>query len=171
MTPKIGKQLRIDNHINYNMIYGTVNNIKPKSIYVSISSWAKPMINDEINYKTIITKLQKKIKKHLFDKLEPEFFDIKRSIVVFDMRESGIRFNKKSYMNCEITLYQKKLFKLGDDVLQSNLNKISDTLINDILNKSKHFEFFKTKKQLKAPEQKFWGFFIFNNIFIIVGLI
>ena len=82
----------------------------------------------------------------MFDKLEPEFFDIKRSIVVFDMRESGIRFNKKSYMNCEITLYQKKLFKLGDDVLQSNLNKISDTLINDILNKSKHFEFFKTKK-------------------------
>lgn len=146
MTSKKGKQLRIDNHTNYNMIYGTVNNTNPKSIYVSISSWAKPTINDEINYKSVITKLQKKIKKHLFDKLEPELFDIKRSIVVFDMRESGIRFNKKSYMNCEITLYQKKLFKLGDKVLQNNLNKISDTLIHNILNKSKYFKFFKKKK-------------------------
>ena len=50
MTSKKGKQLRIDNHANYNMIYGTVNNTNPKSIYVSISSWAKPIINDEINY-------------------------------------------------------------------------------------------------------------------------
>jgi hypothetical protein len=146
MTTKKGKQLRIDNHTNYNMIYGTVNNTIPKSIYVSISSWAKPIINDEINYKNVITTLQKKIKKHLFENLEPELFDIKRSIVVFDMRESGIRFNKKSYMNCEITLYQKKLFKLGDEVLQNKLNKISNMLIQDILNKSKHFKFFKTKK-------------------------
>ena len=145
MTSKKGKQLRIDNHTKYNMVYGTVNNTIPKSIYVSISSWAKPIINDEINYKNVITTLQKK------------------SIVVFDMRESGIRFNKKSYMNCEITLYQKKLFKLGDEVLQTKLNKISNMVIDDILNESKHFKFFKTKKQLKAPEQKFWGFFIFKN--------
>ena len=55
MTSKKGKQLRIDNHTNYNMIYGTVNNTIPKSIYVSISSWAKPIINDEINYKNVIT--------------------------------------------------------------------------------------------------------------------
>tara|TARA_R110000851_G_scaffold67262_16_gene152037 strand:- start:355 stop:795 length:441 start_codon:yes stop_codon:yes gene_type:complete len=146
MTSKKGKQLRIDNHANYNMIYGTVNNTNPKSIYVSISSWAKPIIDDEVNYKNVITKLQKKLKKHLFDNLEPELFDVKRSIVIFDMRESGIRFNKKSYMNCEITLYQKKLFKLGDETLQNNLNKLSDTLIKDILKKSKYFKFFKTKK-------------------------
>ncbi len=45
MTSKKGKQLRIDNHTNYNMIYGTVNNTIPKS-------------------NIIIKKHQLKIKKH-----------------------------------------------------------------------------------------------------------
>ena len=61
------------------------------------------------------------------------------------MRESGISCGKKSFMNCEITLYQKNLFKLQEKLIQKELKTISDLVTNNILENNKYFKFTKTK--------------------------
>jgi hypothetical protein len=48
-------------------------------------------------------------------------------------------------MNCEITLYQKNLFKLQDKLIQKELKTISDLVANNILENNKYFKFTKTK--------------------------
>ena len=42
MIRKKGKKIKIKTHLNYKTVSGTVDNSNPKSVYVSISSWAKP---------------------------------------------------------------------------------------------------------------------------------
>jgi hypothetical protein len=49
----------------------------------------------------------KKIKQTLFtlfDTGEYPEFDLDKTIVDLDIRESGIRFGKRSFINCEVTL-------------------------------------------------------------------
>ena len=49
MIRKKGKKIKINTHSNYKTLSGTVDNRNPKSVYVSISSWAKPRLDEDIN--------------------------------------------------------------------------------------------------------------------------
>ena len=69
-----------------------------------------------------------------------------RTIVDFDMRESGIVYGKRSYMNCEITFYQKNAFKLQEKAVQDSLDEILQTIMEEVLDVSIYFEFHKGKK-------------------------
>ena len=60
---KTGKQFKNEEHNNYNVVYGCVDNKNPKSVYINISAWANPTKqDDEISYTRVIKDINKKIK-------------------------------------------------------------------------------------------------------------
>lgn len=145
MIRKKGKKIKIKTHLNYKTISGTVDNSNPKSVYVSISSWAKPKINDELDYNRILSRIDYDLKRTVRDKLNTDLFDTRRYIIDFDMKLSGIKYGKKSFMNCEITLYQKLKLKLNEDNLQKELKNIIDDVIEEVFDENEYFSFEKTK--------------------------
>lgn len=146
MITKTGKQLMVETYKNYNIISGTVDNKNPKSLYLNISAWGDP-INDNISdYVNVINYINKKIKSELFNKLDSTLFQVNRTIVDFDMRESGIEYGKRSYMNCEITLFQNNSFKLQEKIIQESINDILNDVIYNILDNNQYFKFYKKKK-------------------------
>ena len=62
------------------------------------------------------------------------------------MRDSGINYNKKSYMNCEITLFKLNNFKIQDKRIKEEVKKIMNDVISEVFEKSEYFNFHKTKK-------------------------
>lgn len=146
MIAKKGKQIMINNFNNFNIVSGTVDNKNAKSIYLTISGWADPLISKDVNYKKVIKEFNKTIKNRLFNTLDKHLFNVNRSIVDFDMRESGLTYGKRSYMNCEITLFQNHKFKIQEKVIQDSLNNILNEIITSVLNESKFFKFYKVKK-------------------------
>lgn len=149
MKVKTGKEIRIDLYNNYKIFYGSVTNKNPKSLYISISSWGKPTSSDSINYNKLIKELNKSIKQSLFNKLNVINSDFikERTIVDLDMRESGIRFGKRSFINCEITLFLKKDIIVTSDATRSKITELIKLIIDSSFSKNKHFLFYKRKKE------------------------
>jgi hypothetical protein len=145
MITKCGKQLAIKKDKNFNIISGTVDNKNPKSFYLNISSWAEPLIEGELDYTKVIRELNKSIKKDIYNNLDSKLFHVNRTIVDFDMRVSGIEYGKRSYMSCEITLFQKFNFKLQEKKIERSLDSTLGC-ITELLNNSIYFDFNKKKK-------------------------
>lgn len=145
MIIKTGKQLIKKSYMNYNVVYGTVDNKNPKALYVNISAWGEPKDENIEDYAPAIRHLNKRLKSKLFEGLDSNLFQVKRTIVDFDMRESGIEYGKRSYMNCEITLFQNHTFKLQEKIIQENLDDILNNIICGVLDNTIYFDFHKTK--------------------------
>jgi len=143
---KNGKQLISEGHENYRVVSGTVDNKNPKALYINISAWGESIVSEELNYGPILRSITKDIKIKLKSSLTPNLFYVDRCIVDFDMRESGISYGKKSFMNCEITIFQKNLFRLQEKTIQKELNLIGKIITSEVLEEFKYFKFNKTKK-------------------------
>jgi hypothetical protein len=146
---KTGKELKIDNFKNYNVVFGSVNNKHPKAIYINLSAWAEPQSDDDINYSRIIKDINKKVKQSLYNyfDLDDEFEFLKdRTIVDLDIRESGIRYGKRSFMNCEITLFLHSEIPVNSDKMKPILDKVVMQVINSTFENNKVFRFYKKKK-------------------------
>lgn len=147
MISKTGKQLMVKNYENYKVLSGTVDNKNPKTLYLNISAWGLPLMDDdEINYNNVIRYITKSIKTELFNNLDRNLFIPNRTIVDFDMRTSGIIYGKRSYMNCEITLFQKHSFKLQEQEIQNSINEIAKNITQNVLDDNLYFSFYKNKK-------------------------
>ena len=146
---KKGKELKLQKFKNYNVVYGSVNNKNPKALYINISAWAEPKNDSEINYNRIIRNSDKKIRQitfNLLDKNTIDLFHKERTIVDFDMRESGVKYGKKSFVNCEITLYLKYEIPVNSDELKPMIDDLIDNIINLGFEENKYFIFHKKKK-------------------------
>ena len=143
---KTGKQMKLDLFKNYKVSTGTVDNKNPKSMYITISAWGDPKLSADINYSEVIRKMNKEIKTKLFAKLNQTLFDNNRTIVDLDMRDSGISYDKKSYMNCEITLFKLNSFKIQDNIIKEEVKKLVGEIIDGVFEQSDYFSFHKNKK-------------------------
>lgn len=146
---KTGKELKIKKHKNYNVVFGSVNNKTSKAVYINISAWAEPILETEVNYTRVIKDLNKKIKQIIYNHLSsnPETHFIKNNTIVdFDIRESGIRFGKRSFINCEITLYLDQEISINSDEMLNDLNEITNMLIREVYENDKTFKFYNKKK-------------------------
>lgn len=147
MITKTGKQLMVKDYDNYKVLSGTVDNKNPKTLYLNISAWGCPLLDDEtINYNGVIRYLTKSIKTEIHNKLDSKLFINNRTIVDFDMRTSGIEYGKKSYMNCEITLFQRNTFKLQEKEIQDSFDKLIHEIITNVFDDNIYFKFYKRKK-------------------------
>lgn len=145
---KTGKELKITKYKNYNVVFGSVNNKTSKAVYINISAWAEPMIESEINYTRVIKDLNKKVKQTIFNHLDlkENNFIKNNTIVDFDIRESGIRFGKRSFINCEVTLYLNQEISINSEEMLFDLDEITNLLIKKVYENDKTFKFHIKKK-------------------------
>lgn len=140
-----GKEILLQEDDRFLIKIGTIDNKNPKSIFLTISSWTKPK-REEINYERIVSNLRKKVKQRIFDENSDSFFDPYRTIVDLDLRSSGISVNKKSFMFCEITMFQgENIHSIKSDLIMDYFKNVSDNLIKDVFNEDSLFEFNKSK--------------------------
>ena len=130
---------------NSKVIYGTVDSISLKSIYLNIQTWVEPIVEIE-NWNRVVLNLSRSIKHTIFNNLDKNYFE-QNFIVDLDLRSSGLVLEKKSFLNLEITFFNKpsiddfKSFKLKE-----LLKNITKTVIQENLSNNKYFVFSLTKK-------------------------
>lgn len=139
---KTGKYINLGSYKNIKIGFGTVDFVNLKTIYIKFNSWVTP--NDmDIDFDTEMSLTKRNIKLHISN-LHNEYFK-NFSIVDFDIRTKGIRENKKSFMNLEVTLFVDKKFNLKEKKYKDMIRDICHEIIDNSI--SKHdFIFFINKK-------------------------
>jgi hypothetical protein len=123
---KIGKSYPLESPEGFSVGYGTVDYTNNKSIYIDISSWVEPLTAN--NPQALVDKLRKHIRKLVHRILPNTPFNNLMYIVDLDLRESGVRIGKKSFMSCNITLYT-----LEDlNTLNGDVQSLADTVVDSI---------------------------------------
>lgn len=142
---KRGKEIKINVVNNLNVKFGTVDNKNPKSIYITISGWGEPCYDEDIDYSKVIKNTHKQLKQQIYNHGDSDFFNLNKTIIDFNMRQSGVGYGKRSYMCCEINLYQNNSYDISSSVLYDALKKVLDVVVLDNLNNHEFFKFYKTK--------------------------
>jgi len=144
---KLGKEIKLDLLENYKTKIGTVNNKESKSLYINLSAWGQlDKLDENMNYDYFLSNIRKKIKQKLNNSLNEELFYDDKYIVDLDMRTSGLSVEKRSFMSCEITLYQKRHLPINRPRIVESTKKIISDIVNDCLENNSVFTFHKRKK-------------------------
>lgn len=144
---KLGKEIKLELLNNYKTKIGTVNNKESKSLYINLTAWGQlKELDENLNYDYFLSNIRKKIKQKLNNSLNEELFHSNKYIVDLDMRTSGLSLEKRSFMSCEITLYQKKFLPLNKPKIIDNTKTIIKEVIDECLENNSVFTFHKTKK-------------------------
>lgn len=144
---RLNKELKIETSNNFKIKYGTINCKNPESIYFVGNTYISPienklLFNEDVEF--IKTKFKTLIKQYLETSKQFESM----YVFDFDIRESGLKTNKKSYFSFEIYLKQNKTNILPINELQH----IADAFMNNITNSITttlwllNFKTFKNKK-------------------------
>lgn len=150
MKKSRGTEIKLDDLSHINVVFGTTDKNNPKTIYIKLSAWGNPIgYKDDIDYKKVIRKIDKKIRTLLYKELDGILFNDNVYFVDMDMRESGIINDKSSFMSCEITLRQKNHYLLNSDLINNELNKLSSKIIKNVFLENEFFEFYRSKKIAK----------------------
>ncbi len=75
--------------------------------------------------------------------------DKEHFIVDLDLRTSGIKVDKASFLNLEITFFTNENTEFKSENLSSELNHILKEVHNNVLGKSKYFTIQYSKNKLK----------------------
>ena len=140
---KTGKYIPLGTYNNVKIGYGTVDFKNLKTIYLKLNSWVQPE-NDTEDYNQTILKTRRKIKEHIYNLKNNNFKE--QSIVDLDIRTKGIKLEKKSFMNLEVTLYVEKHFDVKSKEIKNTVKNLLEDIVNDSLIDKKLFNFHKSKK-------------------------
>lgn len=140
---KTGKYITLGEYNNIKIGYGTVDFKNLKTIYLKLNSWVEPNTeNDDFNL--IINKTRRNIKDIIYN-LNSEYFK-QQSIVDLDIRTKGIKLNKRSFMNLEITLYVEKQFDVKSKTIKTIIKDLIINVIENSLTDKNLFNFNTNKK-------------------------
>jgi hypothetical protein len=140
---KIGKYIPLGTYNDVKIGYGTVDFKNLKTIYLKLNSWLQPENEtDDFNY--VISKSRKKIKDLIFNLKSPYFKE--QSIVDLDIRTKGIKLEKRSFMNLEITLYVNDQFDIKSKDVKNIIKDLFESVIDEGISDKKLFNFYKSKK-------------------------
>ncbi len=140
---KTGKYIPLGTYNDVKVGYGTVDFKNLKTIYLKLNSWVEPE-NETDDFDFIIQKTRRKIKEIVYN-LNSTFFR-EQCIVDLDIRTKGIKLNKRSFMNLEITLYVSKQFDVKSKEIKTTIKDMIELIVDDALNDKKLFNFYKSKK-------------------------
>lgn len=140
---KNGKYIPLGEYKNVKIGYGTVDYKNLKTIYLKFNSWLQPE-NETDDFVLLISKSRRKIKEIIYNLKNQNFKS--QSIVDLDIRTKGIKMEKKSFMNLEVTLYVEKQFEVKSKEIRDSIKNISETIIDIGLVDRNLFNFNKTKK-------------------------
>jgi hypothetical protein len=140
---KIGKYIPLGTYNDVKIGYGTVDFKNLKTIYLKLNSWLQPENEtDDFNY--VISKSRKKIKDLIFNLKSP--YSKEQSIVDLDIRTKGIKLEKRSFMNLEITLYVNDQFDIKSKDIKNVVKDLFESVIDEGISDKKLFNFYKSKK-------------------------
>lgn len=140
---KNGKYVPLGEYKNVKIGYGTVDFKNLKTIYLKLNSWVQPKTNND-DYEAIIFSSRKNVKKLLMDLNDDRFH--RECIVDLDIRTKGIKIQKKSFMNLEVTLFVKNSFDIKSNETKTDLKAVFKKIIDSSLDNKSLFNFHKTKK-------------------------
>jgi len=142
---KKGKTSHINGFKTAKVVYGTVDSVELKSLYLNIQTWVEPIVDSD-NWTRTVLNLSRAIKHTIYQSLDNKIFDTK-FIVDLDLRSSGLKYQKKSFMNLEINFYiiQPDLdFK--DKDIKDSLTNITSNIFIENFKGNEYFNFYLTKK-------------------------
>jgi hypothetical protein len=149
---KKGKTSKIIGFKSAKVLYGTVDSINLKSIYLNIQTWVEPK-KDIDNWSRVVLNLSRSIKHSIYEKIKGTNFDDK-FIVDLDLRSSGLSMNKKSFMNLEINFFFKDNVDITfkDTFLKDSLKEITSKIFQDNFKNNQFFSFYITKNVKPSNE-------------------
>jgi hypothetical protein len=142
---KKGKTSQLHGFKTAKVIYGTVDSINLKSLYLNIQTWVEPIEESE-NWTRVVLNLSRGIKHSIYEIINKELFN-ENFIVDLDLRSSGLHLGKKSFMNLEINFYLKNE---GLDIkgveIKNSLQEITKQIFKINFSNNQYFDFYLTKK-------------------------
>lgn len=140
---KTGKYISLGEYNNVKIGYGTVDFKNLKTIYLKLNSWIQPKnVDDDFDHS--INKTRRIIKEIVYN-LNNENFK-PQSIVDLDIKTKGIKLEKRSFMNLEVTLFVEKPFDVKSKFIRQMVKNIIEKLVSDGLTDKNLFNFNKNKK-------------------------
>ena len=139
----IGKYIPLGTYNEVKMGYGTVDFKNLKTIYLKINTWVQPE-NETEDFNSTIHKSRRRIKEIIYNLKNPYFKQ--QSIVDLDIRTKGIKLEKRSFMNLEVTLYVEKQFDVKSKELKTFIKDLGENIVDVGLSDKMLFNFYKTKK-------------------------
>ena len=100
---KKGKTSQLTGFKTAKVVYGTVDSVNLKSLYLNIQTWVEPIYESD-NWSRTVLNLSRGVKHSVYESLNNKIFDTK-FIVDLDLRSSGLNLGKKSFMNLEVNFY------------------------------------------------------------------
>ena len=140
---KIGKYIPLGTYNDVKIGYGTVDHKNLKTVYLKLNSWIQPE-NETDDFNSLINKTRRKIKEQIYSLRTPYFKS--QCIVDLDIRTKGIKMEKRSFMNLEITLYVENTFDVKTKETKKLIKDIMIDTIDASLSNKKLFNFNKSKK-------------------------
>jgi hypothetical protein len=140
---KTGKYISLGEYNEVKIGYGTVDFKNLKTIYLKLNAWVEPN-NDTDDFDHLINKTRRGIKEIIYN-LKNENFK-PQCIVDLDIRTKGIKMNKRSFMNLEVTLYVDNFFDVKSKHIKLSVKDIIKSIIDDRLSNKNLFNFYKNKK-------------------------
>ena len=140
---KTGKYIPLGIYNDVKIGYGTVDFKNLKTIYLKLNSWVQPE-NETDDFDHLIHKSRRKVKEIIYNQRNTYFKQ--QSIVDLDIRTKGIKLEKRSFMNLEITLYVDKQFDVKSKDVRNNIKDILYSVVEEGLSDKKLFNFHKSKK-------------------------
>ena len=132
----------------FNIKLGTVNKNNPEVIYFEVRTFISPL-EEWDNYSQVFAYLKKEFSKKISNTLKNNDFFSDKYILDFQIANSGIRLNKKSYLSFQLFLRQKsvviKELKEIKKIAEPFLTELLYDFKNDII--SNNFSITKTKKE------------------------
>jgi hypothetical protein len=140
---KIGKYIPLGEYKNVKIGYGTVDCKNLKTVYLKLNSWVLPN-DDEYNFESLLSKSRKKIKNYISDLSSQNFKS--QCIVDLDVKTKGIKLDKRSFMNLEVTLFVNQQFDVKDKEIKEQIQKIIINIIDESLTNKNLFNFYINKR-------------------------
>jgi hypothetical protein len=148
---KKGKTSLLHGFKTAKIVYGTVDSIKLKSLYLNIQTWVEPIYESD-NWTRTVLNLSRSVKHSIYESINKTIFNDK-FIVDLDLRSSGLNLNKKSFMNLEINFYltQEDVDFKGNEIKES-LQHITKQIFKDNFLDNDNFNFYLTKNSKITEE-------------------
>ena len=143
---KKGKTSKIQGFNTSKIVYGTVDSINFKSLYLNLQTWVEP-INEPENWTRVVLNVRRAVKHSVYGTLDKVLFD-DSFIVDLDLRSSGLTLGKKSFMNLEINFFlNEEELDFKSKEIKENLKTIVTRIYDENFNNNDYFNFTLTKSK------------------------
>jgi hypothetical protein len=143
---KKGRTAKINKLGSVKCKYGTVDCQEFKSIYLILECWLEPKSETE-NWSRIVNLLDREIKSVIKTSLNNKIFK-EKFISDLDLRYSGMKLSKRSFLSLEINLFIKNQdFNFKSKEIKDSMINLSSKIVSTTLDNNKWFTIHSSKKK------------------------